>query len=126
MNSDFDIDFRYGQTGEKLVEHLLNGSIKTVEVKKDKRWIETGNVFIETDCYYQSINKWNKSGINVTKATHYAFVLEESVVIVTTQNLLKAIRKQGKKIQNKKEPNPSRGYLIKPEQIFYYSSSSSP
>jgi len=47
--SNWDIDLRYGQIGEKYVENLLT-NVETVEVKRDKRWIETGNIYIETQC----------------------------------------------------------------------------
>jgi hypothetical protein len=43
--SDFDLDLTYGQVGEALVNDLLTGGF-TVEVKRDKRWAQTGNVYI--------------------------------------------------------------------------------
>jgi len=48
--SDWDIDLRYGQDGEEYVRRLL--TMETVEVKRDRRWKETGNIYIETSCYY--------------------------------------------------------------------------
>jgi hypothetical protein len=118
LNSSWDLDFKDGQKGETFVATILNGAIETVEVKTDRRWKETGNVFVETDCYYQTTDDWRKSGINITKATHYAFVLENAVLIIPTQDLITAIRTYGVKVHNKKLPNPSRGYLIKPTEIF--------
>ena len=47
--SDFDLDFRYGQDGELYVNNLLQDPLKTVECKRDSRWIDTGNIFIETE-----------------------------------------------------------------------------
>jgi hypothetical protein len=44
-NSDFDLDYRNGVQGENLVNTLLTGG-KTVEVKTDFKWINTGNLYI--------------------------------------------------------------------------------
>ncbi len=77
--SSFDLDFRYGYAGEQLVEELLTSG-KTVEVKRDRRWHETGNLYIEFDCWYNSTQSWQPSGISVTKADYWAFVLEERLV----------------------------------------------
>jgi hypothetical protein len=114
-NSDFDIDLKFGQQGEATVAHIL--SIETVEVKRDKRWKHTGNLYIETECWYNASNSWKASGLKVTKATHYAFVLENMVVVVTTEDLKSVVRKNGRAIECKIEPNPSRGYLIKLSNI---------
>jgi len=114
-NSDFDIDLKYGKQGEETVANIL--SIETVEVKRDKRWKETGNLFIETDCWYNASQSWEKSGLSVSKATHYAFVLENMVVITTTEDLKSVVEKSGRPIECKIEPNPSKGYLIKLSHI---------
>jgi hypothetical protein len=114
-NSDFDIDLKYGKQGEETVANIL--SIETVEVKRDKRWKETGNLFIETDCWYNASQSWEKSGLSVSKATHYAFVLENMVVITTTEDLKDVVEKSGRPIECKIEPNPSKGYLIKLSHI---------
>ena len=47
-----------------------------------------------------------------TKADRWAFVLEGLVVIVSTDDLKKAIDKFGRSVSNKIEPNPSKGFLI--------------
>lgn len=114
-NSDFDIDLKFGQQGEATVANIL--SIETVEVKRDKRWKETGNLYIETDCWYNASQSWKPSGLSVSKATHYAFVLENMVVIVTTPDLKAIVEKSGRAIECKIEPNPSKGYLIKLSHI---------
>jgi len=114
-NSDFDIDLKFGKEGENTVANIL--SIETVEVKRDKRWKETGNLYIETDCWYNASQSWEKSGLSVSKATHYAFVLENMVVVVTTPDLKAIVEKKGRAIECKIEPNPSKGYLIKLSDI---------
>jgi hypothetical protein len=114
-NSDFDIDLRFGKEGEDTVANLL--SIDTVEVKRDKRWKETGNLYIETECWFNGSQSWQPSGLSVSKATHYSFVLENMVVIVTTPDLKTIVEKSGRPIECKIEPNPSKGYLIKLSHI---------
>lgn len=114
-NSDFDIDLKFGKEGEDTVANLL--SIETVEVKRDKRWKETGNLYIETDCWYNASQSWEKSGLSVSKATHYAFVLENMVVIIPTPDLKAIVEKSGRAIECRIEPNPSKGYLIKLSHI---------
>lgn len=114
-NSDFDIDLKFGQQGEATVSNIL--TIETVEVKRDKRWKHTGNLYIETECWYNTAQAWKASGLKVSKATHYAFVLENMVVIVTTEDLKTVVRRSGRAIECKIEPNPSRGYLIKLSHI---------
>ena len=114
-NSDWDLDLRDGLAGEDKVASLL--SIDTIEVKTDRRWKETGNVYIETECYYVASQSWKPSGIMVSKATHWALVLEEMVVIIPTDVLRKTALEWGQAITCDIEPNPSKGYLVKPYQV---------
>lgn len=117
-NSDWDLDLKFGQEGENTVANLL--SIETVEVKRDARWKETGNLYIETECWYNASQSWQPSGLSVSKATHYAFVLEGMVVITTTEDLKAVVEKNGRPIECKIEPNPSKGFLIKLSNIVEY------
>jgi hypothetical protein len=109
--SSFDLDFRYGYAGEQLVEELLTNG-KTVEVKRDRRWRETGNLYIEVECWYNSTQNWQASGIAVTEADYWAFVLEESVLMIPTINVIQAINQYGREINCEIPPNKSRGFLI--------------
>ena len=111
-DSNWDLDLRDGLAGESRIADLL--SLDTVEVKTDRRWYQTGNVYIETECWYQSSQTWEPSGIRVSKATHWAFVLEDTVLIVPLGRLIEVVWNEGKPIECNIPPNPSRGYLIKP------------
>lgn len=111
-DSNWDLDLRDGLAGESKIADLL--SLDTVEVKTDRRWYQTGNVYIETECWYQSSQTWEPSGIRVSKATHWAFVLEDTVLIVPLGRLIEVVWHEGKPIECNIPPNPSRGYLIKP------------
>lgn len=110
-NSSFDLDFSYGRKGEQLVEELLTGGY-TVEVKRDRKWAITNNLYIETDCYFQKSQQWEPSGLNVTTAEYWAFVLEGSVMLVPTDTLRHAVYTYGRKIQCDIPPNKSSGFLI--------------
>lgn len=109
--SSFDLDFRYGYAGEQLVEELLTDG-KTVEVKRDRRWHETGNLYIEVECWYNTTQSWQSSGIAVTEADYWAFVLQESVLMIPTMNVIRAINQYGREINCEIPPNKSRGFLI--------------
>jgi hypothetical protein len=110
--SDWDLDLTHGQVGEALVNDLLTGGF-TVEVKRDRRWSQTGNLYIETHCWYNSHNEWKTSGILVSKADYWAFVLNETVLMLPTKKVIEACLDYGIHAQCKIEPNPSRGYLVK-------------
>jgi hypothetical protein len=110
--SDFDLDLRYGQAGEVYVNHLLTSPIETVECKRDKRWIDTGNLYVETQCWSDFTEQWYDSGLAISRASHWSFILEEMVITVPIQTLIKAVGEYGAPIECDIEPNPSRGYLI--------------
>lgn len=114
--SDFDLDYGYGLQGENLVDALLRGA-NTVEVKRDRRWWDTGNIFIETECYFQTSQSWEQSGLSVTKAEYWAFVLESGVILVPTNHVKYAVKIFGRAITCDIEPNKSKGYLIKAEDL---------
>ena len=110
-NSDFDLDFSYGQAGENLVEELLTQG-KTIEVKRDRKWHSTGNVYVEVECWYMRTESWEPSGVMVTKAEYWAFVLEKGVLMIPTDHVLYAIKNFGREITCEIPPNRSKGYLI--------------
>jgi hypothetical protein len=114
--SDFDLDYGYGLQGENLVDALLRGA-NTVEVKRDRRWWDTGNIFIETECYFQTSQSWEQSGLSVTRAEYWAFVLESGVILVPTNHVKYAVKIFGRAITCDIEPNRSKGYLIKAEDL---------
>jgi hypothetical protein len=111
-DSNWDLDLRDGMLGESKIADLLR--LDTVEVKTDRRWKDTGNLYIETECFYQASQSWEPSGIRVTKATHWAFVLEDSVLIIPTHRLKEVVWESNRPITCNIPPNPSRGYLVTP------------
>lgn len=117
-NSNWDLDLRDGELGESKLADLLR--MDTVEVKTDRRWIETGNLFIEESCFYQGSGQWEPSGLSVSKATHWAFILDTNVIIVPIDHLINVVKDYGRPIENKQPPNQSKGHLITPAQLINY------
>ncbi len=66
--------FRASAAWFSINQLLTNG--KTIEVKTDLKWKNTGNLYIETVCWSHNNSEWYPSGISTTKAEYWAFVLE--------------------------------------------------
>jgi len=114
--SDFDLDLAVGHEGESLVNDLLTGG-KTVEVKTDLKWKDTGNLYIETVCWSHNNDEWYASGLSATKAEYWAFVIESGTLLVPTEILKKVVAQRGRAITCNIQPNPSKGYLIRIDDI---------
>ena len=110
-NPNWDIDLRDGKVGEATVAKML--SVETVEVKTDRRWHVTGNIYVETEYYSREKGDWVASGITTSEASHWAYVLEGMVIMVPTDDLRHIVRGYGSPIRCNIEPNPSKGMLIK-------------
>jgi hypothetical protein len=117
-NSDWDLDLRDGEAGENKLADILR--MDTIEVKTDRRWKDTGNLFIEESCFYQGSGQWEPSGLSISKATHWAFIIEGNVIIVSKEHLMNVVMDYGRPIENKQPPNQSKGHLITPEQLINY------
>lgn len=115
-NSSFDLDFGYGRKGEQLVEELLTEG-KRIEVKRDRKWWSTNNIYIEVECFFRKSMSWEPSGINVTEAEYWAFVLEKAVIMVPTSHVRYAIQYFGREITCEIPPNLSKGFLITVEDL---------
>lgn len=110
--SDWDLDLRFGQQGEVMVNSLLTAPIETVEVKRDRRWKETGNLYVETECWSDVLDCWYASCISTTKASHWSFILEDSVLTVPTQRVRLAIAKHGVKREMNRPEYSTKGFTI--------------
>lgn len=111
--SDWDLDFRFGQEGEVAANALLTAPIETVEVKRDRRWKFTGNIYIETECWNDDDPRhWYPSGLSVSKATHWTFVLEDLVVTIPTHKLRLAVNTYGQAVEMNRPVFATKGFLI--------------
>lgn len=116
--SDWDLDLRFGQEGEVIVNSLLTAPIETVEVKRDRRWIDTGNLYIETECWSDVLSCWYASGITTSKASHWSFILEDTVVIIPTDSVRKAIAVYGIKREMNRPEYSTKGFTITVADLF--------
>ena len=104
FNSDFKHDLKVGQVKEQELAHILNN--KTIEVKYDKQAHITGNVFVE----YESRNK--PSGISITEADYYCFVIVENLHLIKTELLKEKLKKYWKNQILGGDSNTSKGILL--------------
>lgn len=111
-NNDFKFDLEFGVlNGETWFHELVTN--KKIEVKSDRKTIETGNVYIE----YWSRGK--PSGISTTQSDYYVYKVgeEEAILIGTTQlkQKLKRLVEEGKAKKDVKggDNNTSLGILCK-------------
>lgn len=114
----FDIDAEYGRQGElfvsSIIDSLRSGSI---EVKRDSRFAQTGNIYIEYECKSRS-GEWRKSGIATSQAELWAFVLGDSstVVFIPTASLKELALSFWRNPKYRREETdgdcPSKGIII--------------
>lgn len=82
FNSDFKYDLEIGLEYETRLFELLG---KKIEVKRDFKCLNTGNIFIE---YF---SRGKKSGIATTQSDYYCYWLSEFHLILIETNKLKEI-----------------------------------
>lgn len=74
----FDISYRYGEPFEKAFGNLLLRA--KVEVKRDQKFLSTGNLCVEFEQWHpQDRSVKVPSGIGVTEADFWAFVLDDDL-----------------------------------------------
>jgi hypothetical protein len=111
-NSDFKYDLKIGQIGEKHLGKILNDS--KIEVKTDYIAGHTGNIFIE----YASRGK--DSGISITQANWYAFIISNyKIILIETKELKNLCRKWLGTSRDIKggDNNTSQGILLKLNEL---------
>ncbi len=105
-NNDFRFDLQVGKTYENQLAELLQ---KKIEVKRDFRAIETGNIFVE----YQSRNK--PSGLATSEAHYWVYWLSENHFITIEKNELKKLCRKYLGTKNDVlggDNNTSKGILL--------------
>jgi hypothetical protein len=106
FNNDFKFDLMVGQTYENQLSELLQ---QKIEVKRDFKCLETGNIFVE----YESRGK--RSGIATSEAEWWCYWLSEShFVMIKKYELKKLCRKYigTKRDVNGGDSNTSKGILL--------------
>jgi len=74
-NKKFDNDLKFGQAGEALITHLADE--RKLEVKRDRLWRKTGNIFIETAC------NGKPSGVMATESDYLFYLLDDDGKVVS-------------------------------------------
>jgi len=113
----FDVDYEYGKQGELFVSKIMDSlGTDRIEVKRDARYADTGNVYVEFSCLRRG--KWRPSGIATTEAEFWVFVLSDSAcVAVTTAYLLDASRAAWKnnpkrRKEQQRGSHPTKGVVL--------------
>ena len=68
-------------------------------------------------CWSHNNHEWYASGLSSTKAEYWAFVIESGTLLVPTETLKKVVAQRGRAITCNIQPNPSKGYLIRIDDI---------
>ena len=117
FNKNYTHDLQFGEMKEKeLADILLN---QKIEVKTDRKWNETGNIAVEF------MSRGKKSGISITEAKYWAFILDndnkiEGIIILPIDRLKQLSREyysQGK-ITKGGDDNTSDMVLIPLKEIW--------
>ena len=89
-NSDFRYDLKIGQEYETLLSEVIES---TIEVKRDFKCYDTGNLFVE----YESRGK--KSGISTTQAKWWVYWFSKTrSILIETSELKQMCRKYVKRL----------------------------
>lgn len=88
--ANFAADLSYGKAGEFWVDQL--GGAVSIEVKRDRKWATTGNLFFEISC------SGKESGVMATEASYFAYILSSGDLNVAmyvwhTDTLKKALQR---------------------------------
>lgn len=118
----WDISLRHGEEQEALVKWALVG-VQTgrTEVKCDSRARSTGNLYVE---YQQGgSGRWRKSGIAVTAADIWAFVIPDPLLVLLVEtsrlkDMARQARAAGRKAETRHQGDmPTRGALVPIDSI---------
>ena len=114
---DFDIDYQVGHQAELFVKSLIDSlAAGRIEVKRDARAADTGNIYVETECKRMGV--YRPSGIAATKADAWAFVLSDDLVVITTTTGLRRAMEHGSIAGCPRGSHPTRGVLIRIPDLF--------
>lgn len=114
----FDIDIERGKQGEMFVHGIieaLKGGGHRVEIKRDDRSQETGNIYVEYMCRKRGRFEW--SGIATTEAQIWVYVLEQGhlAVAISTERLKDLARtaiQRGRVAEERDGSHPTKGAIV--------------
>jgi hypothetical protein len=113
---EYNNDFRYDLKVGKVYEHKLAALLgNKIEVKRDFKCLDTGNIFVE----YESRGK--KSGISITEAEYWCYWLSDYHFFMVETERLKTICRNYLNTRRDTiggDSNTSKGILV-PLKIFF-------
>ena len=108
---EWDIDAAFGDEGEQTVRALLNLQGARIEVKR-KRVIDP-QFYVETDCDPGARGEYRPSGISITRADYWAFVISDTgIAVFVPTRVLRSVLGEGLDVQCKQGRYPTRGKLL--------------
>lgn len=120
-NPDFDLDYEYGHQGELFVTSVAAAMQEgRVEVKRDGKFAETGNIYVEYSCLRRGA--WRPSGLATTTADLWVFVLGDSecALVIPTERLKAICRRlyrDGRVAEERDGSHPTKGVLVKVSHV---------
>ena len=112
----YDIDSEVGRQGSFFVMDIID-ALKgdRVEVKRDLKSQETGNIYLEYEC--KKRGRYVKSGLAITEADLWVFVLDHGdLALAVSTDLLKKMGRvaftRGQKKECQRGSHPTRGVVI--------------
>jgi len=112
----FDRDLAYGKQGELLVGSYLEwiaGGNGRVEIKRKRR--ADLELYVETECDKGNTGRYQPSGINVTTADAWAFVVGDTgmAFVLPTALLRRALlHPSARRVEGPRGDCPTRGVLV--------------
>ena len=94
--SNFDIDLAWGEVKEQEICDMLEGGGK-IEVKSEKgKWLESGNIAIETHRIYKDTNHKEYTGVMSSKSEWFVYNLvkedkNKRLIWIQTKDLKKLV-----------------------------------
>jgi outer membrane protein assembly factor BamB len=121
---DFDIDYNEGAQAELFVADLRRSLQEgRVEVKLDRRFIDTGNIYVEGECLYPR-RGWQLTGIaNPNTAPLWIYMLGGTGVgIIFTREALRdavADTRVSRSSEERDGGHPTKGWLLRVRSLFH-------
>lgn len=117
---DFDFDLVYGEAGERYAREVLGWVLAEnarVEIKRKRRLDDWLYVELRQNAHRSG---WKDSGLNVTTAQFWGFVVGETGVILyfPTDLLRRAVaRGEGRDAEETDGDNPTQGRLLRASRL---------
>lgn len=134
---NWDIDRSYGEQAELFITDVKHAILRdAIEVKRDGRFADTGNIYVEFEAWVNKHHRWEPSGLHRTEDPPelWAYVLgdTETALVIPTAVLtdmfehycgadLRRFRETGRLggriVEQPRGANPTHGGLLKLSQM---------